>query len=44
MFHEILHLDLAADSANYSPNPKVDDLTISIKVEGEYFELWHTDP
>jgi len=30
IFHEILHLDLAADSVDDSPNPRIDDLTISI--------------
>jgi hypothetical protein len=30
MYHEILHLDLAADSVDNNPNPRVDDLTISI--------------
>lgn len=29
-FHELTHLDLAADSPD--PNPRVDDLTIAIKV------------
>ena len=28
-FHELLHLDLAADSP--SPNPRVTDLTITVK-------------
>ncbi|KAM3418367.1 hypothetical protein BST61_g4366 [Cercospora zeina] len=31
-FHELTHLDLAADSANGQPNPSIDDLTIAIKL------------
>ena len=37
MFHEILHLDLTADSVNNNPNPKVDDLTISINMGRDEF-------
>lgn len=30
IFHELTHLDLAADSPD--PNPRVDDLTVAIEV------------
>jgi hypothetical protein len=32
MYHEILHLDLGADSVNGNPNPQTHDLTIDIRV------------
>lgn len=35
MFHELLHLNLVADSFGGSPNPVVDDLTIAYSVRGE---------
>ncbi|PPJ50821.1 hypothetical protein CBER1_06501 [Cercospora berteroae] len=37
-FHELLHLDLAADSANNRPNPQTDDLTIAIKLGSDDYE------
>jgi hypothetical protein len=35
MLHEMLHLDLVADSVNSSPNPQVRDLTIKFHFDGK---------
>jgi hypothetical protein len=39
MYHEILHLDLGADSVNENPNPQTHDLKIEIPVELDKNEL-----
>jgi len=35
MFHELLHLDLVADSENGNPNPAVTDMQITYSYQNE---------